>query len=299
MIIKNNLLDNDKIVNLENLKNKQNMIIEILEKNNNFLKKKKLNKSIFEIKNCFNYFKFRHDPLSNKFRKYDTRFCKNHYICPVCAKRRNHIKGYELNKKISALLETEKSLKVSFLTLTVKNEFKLESALKNIQNYKSKLIHCSRSKKYEFNKVLGCVGGIEFTKKEKGWHGHIHMILLHSTELDKNKLSRDWRSISGSAHIDLKNVNHQEDQKKYIKNICFYISKPVSLKGNDIDVEELKLRIEFQNICRTKKARLLFSTGLLRGLNQEPNYEELSLDEKFYEGIAIYENGRFSYKMAA
>lgn len=293
----------DKFLPLEELKNNQNEIISVLEKSKGEVisfEHAYLRNCIDKTKKCAEYFKWSYYPLSNKTERSNTFFCKNHHLCLICAQRRNVIKSNEWSNKINALLKVNKLLQVSHLILTIKNKKNIDEAYEALIKYKGKITKIVRSKKYEFNKILGYVGSIEFTKSENGWHGHIHMILLHTENLNSLKLHREWGKISDAAHyIELIDTKSSENQLTYIKNLCKYVSKPSQFSAQKNNIHELNLKIEFFIMCRKKHARLLFSGGLLRGLDKEPNYEKIDLATPRYEGIAIFKNKKYQYRQLA
>ena len=93
------------------------------------------------------------------------------------------------------------------MTLTVKNGDDLKERFNHLKN-SFQTLQTARRKwlkrgngHNELCKAHGIVFAYEITNKGKGWHPHLHMILLVDDWIDIDKLSNEWLAITGDSHV--------------------------------------------------------------------------------------------------
>lgn len=156
---------------------------------------------------CANWLLFKHYYTLDKYKLDKFISCKKHMLCPFCSALRATKMAKAYHDKMLVVMKEKPHLKPVFITLTIKNgdNFEERSAHleKSFQVLKDRR-RDSRKKKRgycEFSKVDGCVYSYEVTKKAKGWHPHIHMVALVDDWIDREKLSKEWESITGDSKI--------------------------------------------------------------------------------------------------
>jgi hypothetical protein len=120
---------------------------------------------------CGDYLVFKQFYTVGKVRLTAANFCMVHLLCPLCAIRRGS-KSLEAYVKRFEIIKAEKPfLKLSMLTLTVKNGDDLGERFKHLKKSVSTVLEQRRKtlKGYagyhsEFAKIAGLVGSIEITK---------------------------------------------------------------------------------------------------------------------------------------
>ncbi|MEZ5535224.1 MAG: hypothetical protein R3F02_06320 [Thiolinea sp.] len=144
-------------------------------------------------------------------------------------------------QKVIALLEEDRSLKVSLLTLTLRNRKWLETAIREIRKYKSDFLKKRRLKKSELYKFIGYVGNIEFTNKGRGWNSHAHLIVLHHKELDVGKIKNEWYNLTGCYHVDLRPV--EPSIQNSLHSTVSYLTKPKHIIPNESNETTLQAKV--------------------------------------------------------
>ncbi|MGE6579380.1 protein rep [Paenibacillus xylanexedens] len=118
--------------------------------------------------------------------------CGSVWVCPVCASKISERRRQELKTAFKAHLDTGGYCTMVTLTFSHSARDKLDELLlalgKAMQIF-------SRGKRHDnFRKEIGLIGKIrafEITYGENGWHPHIHLLLMHDTEIEP----WDWSSM--------------------------------------------------------------------------------------------------------
>jgi len=188
---------------------------------------KRKDKIAKDLRECMSYLVFRHYYKKDDVRLKAANSCKRHLLCPACAARRAVKYAKKATGTISCALEKDSALKPIFLTLTVKSSGDLAPAWNKLIDGKAKLLQRMRDTKKgnahasALSDVAGGIWSAETTwSKEKGWHPHIHALILSPKWIDQEALSREWKGITGDSFIvDLRRV---KDLEKSCFEVCKY-----------------------------------------------------------------------------
>lgn len=178
-------------------------------------RKGELSKLGAKVDDCASYLLFRNYFTVGKVRLAKAFFCKKHTLCPMCAIRRGAktLKAYM--DRYNLIREQRPDLELSMVTLTVKNGEDLIERYEHLEKSVRKYFNRRRDalKKgrgfNEFCKAEGAVYSYEITNKGKGWHPHIHILVLtkKGDEIDKYKLSDEWEKITlDSKIVDVRKI---------------------------------------------------------------------------------------------
>lgn len=136
-----------------------------------------------QLGGCGNYLVFNQYYTVGKVRLAKASFCKNHLLCQLCAIRRG-AKQVEAYMDRCEVIESEnKKLKPYLLTLTVKNGDDLAERYEHLQTSVRKLLKRRRdflssgNGQSQLSKIHGGVFSYELTKKNNGYHPHVHMVV--------------------------------------------------------------------------------------------------------------------------
>lgn len=205
------------------------------------------NKSIklkHQVKGCSSVWSIRHYYEMNQAVVDRASYCKNHVICPSCAKRRQWILTQHINAKIRSLLKIDAELKVSFITFSPANYQHLKPGLKEVSKFRSTIGRKTNLKTNELRKIAGGVTSIDVTNKGKGWNVHLHMIAVHREDLDIQRLQNDWDKITGKedSQLDVQDMILSENrfsenditQEFSITGRSRYLTKPHTLNADNL-----------------------------------------------------------------
>jgi hypothetical protein len=245
---------------------------------------------------CGDYLAFKDYYTVGKIRLSAANFCKAHLLCPLCAIRRGSKTLEAYLKRYEVIMSENSGLRMSMLTLTVKNGDDLEERFMHLKNSVAKVLERRRKTlagargwNSEFAKIAGLVGTYEVTKdngfgeiKETGWHPHAHIMVLHSERFDYKALQAEWLKITGDSHV--LNVTAAKHPKE--PAIDFLEVFKYAVKFGDLTPEQ---NLDAYEVLRGK--RLLFSAGLFWGVEIPESLEDdvLDLDQlPFFELIYQY-----------
>jgi hypothetical protein len=233
---------------------------------------KKLRPKIFE---CGDYLGFKNYHTVGKVRLTSANFCKAHLMCPLCAIRRGVTKLDAYVKRYHTIMQEYQGLRLSMVTFTVKNGDDLQERYEHLKKSVQRLLKHRRKSKEgksntDFSKALGLVGTYEVTNKDKGWHPHVHMMVLHRENFNYKKLRAEWLKITGDSHVF--NVTPCQNPDKPEKDFLEVFKYAV--KFSDLTPEQ---NMEAYEILRGK--RLLISAGLFWGVKVPESQLDKELDE--------------------
>lgn len=159
-----------------------------------------------DLRQCASWLKFHHYYRIDDIRLAAAYTCKRHLVCPFCAARRGSKTVERYLERLKIVLQERPRLKLALLTLTVKNgpdlverHTHLECSWKKLQKKRRNAIQGKTVT--ELAKVTGALFSYEVTNKGKGWHPHLHAIVLLDDWLDQGKLSAEWKGITGDSFI--------------------------------------------------------------------------------------------------
>lgn len=235
---------------------------------------------------CGDYLSFKQYYTVGKVRLTAANFCMVHLLCPLCAIRRGS-KTLEAYVKRFEIIKAEKpTLKLSMLTLTVKNGddlgerfAHLKKSLKKFMEWRRKTLDGKAGYHSEFAKIAGLVGSIEITKdgaldgSASGWHPHAHIMVLHEERFDYVALKGEWLKITGDSHVlNVTPAKHPNDPAQDFLEVFKY-----ALKFSDLTPAQ---NLEAFQVMNGKN--LLFSAGLFRGVEIPESMLDEDLDDLPY-----------------
>lgn len=236
---------------------------------------------------CGDYLAFKQYYTVGKVRLTGANFCMCHLLCPLCAIRRGS-KSLEAYVQRFEIIKAENPhLKLSMLTLTVKNgddlneRFRhLKKSLKTMMEWRRKTLDGKAGYHSEFAKIAGLVGSIEITKdggkgeiKQTGWHPHAHIMVLHEERFEYVALQSEWLKITGDSHVlNVAKAKHPKDPAQDFLEVFKY-----ALKFSDLTPEQNLQAFEVMS-----GAHLLFSAGLFRGVEVPEDLTDTPLDDLPY-----------------
>lgn len=215
-----------------------------------------------KLRDCGNFLLFHHYYTIGKVRLHHACLCRKHLLCPLCAILRaskflrRYVERFKFVKSENA------ALRASMVTLTVKNGKRLGERFEHLRNCYRKLEQsrrdaARRGDQVEWGKVLGLVGTYEFTNKGKGWHAHMHILVLHTEKIWTGSLSKQWKKITGDSMM----VDVTPFYNKDAPEIDFLEVFKYALKFSEMSLED---NLKAYEVLSGK--RLVFSAGLLRGV---------------------------------
>jgi hypothetical protein len=152
-------------------------------------------------------------------------------LCPICAKQRARKYAKYLKVKVKGILANRR--RVRFITLTVRNTWKIDYGFKNLRTAFTRL----RGRTLWKDNVLGGCYGIEVTNDGNGWHVHLH-IFYDGKYIDHESLSHVWSEVTGdnSFIVDIREV---KDYRGAIRELAKYPFKPADVdKWSEVDRKE-------------------------------------------------------------
>lgn len=256
-----------------------------------------------KLDSCGGWMKFHHYFTVGVVRLAEACWCRKHLICPLCAIRRGAKQLAAYLERYQIIMAQNPGLKTSMVTLTVKNgpdlKERLEHLMHGVKALNQRRRDFLRGKGFtsEWSKVLGLVGTYEFTKKDKGWHPHCHMIVVHEFPIDVEALAAEWKRITGDSWIcDVRPLLHPGEPAKDFVEVFKYAMK----------FGELTLEDNYQAFLILSGRRLIFSQGLFRGVKvpdsqDDELIENLPYVELFYKyingaGYTLAETKKFEGK---
>lgn len=269
---------------LVNLSEVDKLVTKNLETNILFIRK--LESIRPRLAQCGDYLAFKQYYTAGKVRLTAANFCMVHLLCPLCAIRRGS-KSLEAYLKRFEIIKAENpTLKLSMLTLTVKNGDDLGERFNHLKKSVSvmlerrrKALKGQRGYHSEFAKIAGLVGSIEITKdgaldgSASGWHPHAHIMVLHEERFDYVALKGEWLKITGDSHVlNLTPAKHPNDPAQDFLEVFKY-----ALKFADLTTVQ---NLEAYRVMNGKN--LLFSAGLFRGVEIPESMLDEELDDLPY-----------------
>lgn len=244
-----------------------------------------LDKVSTRLDRCGQYLVFRQYYTVDQVKLSHAEFCMKHLLCPLCAIRRGakQVKAYL--ERLEQLLIDNPSLKPYMLTLTVKNGSDLNERFEHLTKSVKKLLKRRRDAKdgkttSEFLKACGGVFSYELTQSEKGWHPHVHMVVLcHPDNLisfdfknPKNSaLSKEWLLVTGDSFVvDFRPIS--DDPSLGFIEVFKY-----ALKFSDLSPQE-----NLTAYLTLKARRLTGSFGLFWGVQVPEKMTDDLLDDLPY-----------------
>lgn len=236
-------------------------------------------KTALNLAACGHHLLFRDYYKVGKVRLHAARFCRKHLLCPLCAIRRGAKLVQAYMDRLKVILADNPGLRASLLTVTVKNGEDLQERFLHCQRAFQRLQQARRSylrgkgPYVELAKVEGAVGAYEFKRGANSgqWHPHIHVIVLHRADLDRQRLMDDWLKHTGDSFmVHVRPFDNQEDPVDGFLEVFKYAVK----------FSELPLEDNWQGFQTLSGRRLVFSFGLFRGVEVPDELTDEGLDDQ-------------------
>lgn len=156
---------------------------------------------------CANYLVFNNYYTIDQIKLAKITTCKKHMLCPVCARIRAAKQVQRYIQRLEILRTAKPAIKLALLTLTVKNGDDLDERFSHLKN--AWLVLQRRRRQYfnkgrgfnELCKVSGAVFSYEVTNTGKGWHPHLHAVVILDEKIDQSTLSAEWLGITGDSFV--------------------------------------------------------------------------------------------------
>ncbi len=153
---------------------------------------------------CGSYLRFRHYIAHSQTRLIESRSCDVSLLCPLCAIRR----GARMLRRYAERCQLIAPGHDFYLvTLTVKNGPDLEERYHHLLRSWKRLNERAKKGYGAFADASGAFGAIEFTKRDDGWHPHLHMIWAMPKGANPvrygrdSQLGLDWFAATGDSFI--------------------------------------------------------------------------------------------------
>jgi hypothetical protein len=243
-----------------------------------------------KLRDCGNWLLFRHYYTVGKVRLHNACLCRKHLLCPLCAILRASKFLRRYVERFRFVNAENEALRASMVTLTVKNGKRLRERFEHLKSSYAKLEKARRNAQErghntEWGKVLGLVGTYEFTNKGKGWHAHMHILVLHREKIYTGSLAKLWKRITGdSMMVDITPLHHPDAPEMDFLEVFKY-----SLKFSEMSLDD---NLHAYMVLSGK--RLVFSAGLLRGVKVPENYMDDAIDPAdlpYIEMMYRYQDG--------
>lgn len=256
------------------------------------------------LKECGSYLLYRHYYQKDENRLISANFCKKHTLCGLCAIRRAGKGAYNLHEKAKQVMNDHKDLKAYYIVLTVKNEADLSCGMRKLEKgwrrIRTKRKDANRAKntknptesKYasaldsQFANVVAGAYSIEITFNEdtKEWHPHMNLLLLSETDMDKWKISEEWKAYTGDSFIVDCQLKDPVNDMGVVCEIMKYAMK----------FSELPFEQNIEAYLTLWNKRLKGTIGDFYGVDLEPDPEDETLEgEPYIEILLSYYNGEY------
>jgi len=233
---------------------------------------------------CGNYLHFR-EWLAHggKMTLHAGHFCQVGLMCPLCAIRRGAKMLRRYVERASFIARTHD---LWLVTLTVKNGPDLAERFDHLKHSLKRLRIRARDGYGAMARSDGALWSTEFTKRETGWHPHVHMVWAVPKGQDPirwgagSQLSADWQAITGDSFITHAAPIRADDQDKLINAFCEVLKYALKFSG-------LTLEENYHAYKTLKGKRLISSCGIWWGLEipDSARLEDDPMDGPYIEHI--------------
>lgn len=259
-----------------------------------------------KIGNCANWLVFNNYYTVDQIRLASAHSCDKHLLCSFCAARRGSKYVQRYLERLKTVMQEKPYLKPVMLTLTTVNGNDLEERFKHFMKSLRKLLMKRRDSlrgktTTELQKAVGGVYSAEVTNKGKGWHVHLHAVLLLDDWIDRETLSLEWQAITrdGSKILDVRLLAKGADIIDASGEIspalveAFAEVFKYALKFSELDHSD---RLHAWEIMRGK--RLVGSWGAFRGVKVPEGAADDLLDDLPYIQLMYRFSGK-AYDLAS
>jgi hypothetical protein len=241
-----------------------------------------------KLSGCGNYLLFREYYTKDMVRLHAAQFCKLHLLCPLCAVRRAVKTMSAYKDRYDVLKALYPDIRLSFITLTVKDGEDLKERHAHLTRSFQKLTSARRRERSKFSEFKKCIAGVGSTECKRGknsllWHPHVHILVLHFDDLDSFALSKQWHEATGDSMIvDIRPV---ADPNEDIGGFCEVFK--YALKIDDLPFVD-----NWHAFQTLRGKRLVTSFGEFRGVEVPESLTDEPLDSlPFVEHFYRYFDG--------
>ena len=265
-----------------------------------------LAKAQAKLSSCGDWLAFNHYYTVDQIRLSACHTCDMPLLCSFCGSRRGSKYLQKYLERFKIVMAQKPHLKPVMLTLTTKNGEDLEERFTHFMKSLRKLLKKRRNAKKgvsrtELEKAVGGVYSVETTNKGKGWHVHMHAIVLLDDWIDREELSREWQAITrdGSKILDVRRLGKGSEIFDQEGNItpklleAFAEVFKYAVKFSDLDHSD---RLHAWETMRGK--RLVGSWGEFWGVEVPPGSLDDLLEDLPYMQL-IYRFKRNAYNLAS
>ena len=259
-----------------------------------------------KVAQCANWLVFNHYHTVDEIRLAACHSCDMHLLCSFCAARRGSKYLQRYLERFKVVMASSPGLYPVMLTLTTVNGPDLEERFTHFMGSLRKLLKKRRNAAQgktltELQKAVAGIYSVEVTNKGKGWHVHLHAVLLLSDWIDREELSREWQAITrdGSKILDVRRLARGSAMFDQAGNVtpklveAFAEVFKYAVKFSDLDHGD---RLHAWETMRGK--RLVGSWGKFRGVKVPDGALDDLLDDLPYMQL-IYRFKRNAYNLAS
>lgn len=279
----------DRLSNLANRRKQTKEFLDWLREQDNS-GREDVQKAASKMATCATWLKFNNYYTVDQIRLAAATSCDKHLLCSFCAARRGSKYLQKYLERFTQVIQKNPGLKPAMLTLTTKNGSDLEERFKHLLKSLRSLLKKRRNAtkgntRTELLKAVGGVYSIEVTNKGNGWHVHVHALVLLSSKICRETLSREWEKITrdGSKILDIRLIkgglepfDHNGEVNPQLVESFAEVFK-YAVKFSDLDHSD---RLFAWEIMRGK--RLVGSWGELWGVQVPEGAEDELLDDLPY-----------------
>ncbi len=228
---------------------------------------------------CGEWITLRHYYSVDQLRLIAANFCQQSKLCPLCAIRRGSRNMAVYLERYAFIKAQKPTLQPFLVTLTVKNGLDLLERIKHLKTAVRRCIDARRqaltgnkSGHTIFKEFSAGIGAFEITNTGKGWHPHVHFIILAETMPDQERLSREWLKRTKDSYIvDVRAI----DQVNPASGFCEVFKYAMKFQG-------MSCENNWTAYCNLRGQHLLISFGDFYGVKLPEKLEDDCLDDLPY-----------------
>jgi hypothetical protein len=235
-------------------------------------------KAAEKLSTCGEWLALRHYWQVDQLRLIAGEFCQQTKLCMFCAIRRGSRNMSVYLKRYEFLVAQNPRLRAYMVTLTVKNGPDLLERMNHLKTCFKRLLNGMRQSRSRgqsrspFAGVSAGVASFEITNQGKGWHPHVHCIVLAETEPDHDLLSSYWLTTSGDSFIvDVRAI----DSVNPVSGFCEVFKYSMKFQG-------MALSDNWQAHLDLKGYRLLMGFGGFYGVKLPKELTDDPLEDQPY-----------------
>lgn len=228
---------------------------------------------------CGEWIKLRHYWTVDQLRLVESNFCQLTKLCALCAIRRGSRNMAVYLERFQFIKAQKPELQAFLVTLTVKNGLDLVERLNHLRKALKRAIGARRQALCgngrtltPFAEYAAGIGSIEITNSGKGWHPHVHFIILAEQQPDQQALSDYWLKLTGDSYIvDVRPIDPMQPETGF----CEVFKYAMKFQG-------MSCEKNWQAHKDLQRQRLLISFGEFYGVKIPENLNDEPLEDLPY-----------------